>query len=439
MIRTHTCGELRKEHVGKEVTLAGWVDTYRVAGQISFLLLRDRTGITQIFVNKDLTEKLQDLKKESVVKIVGVVNARPDKQIKKEMMTGEIELEAKQAEIVSMAEVPLPIELTAETTTGIDKRLDYRFLDLRREKVRAIFTVRAKLYAHTVSYFNQAGFIGIQSPKITASGVESGAEEFKFEYFGKPAALAQSPQVYKQMGVVSGLERVYEIGPVFRAENSHTTRHVTEFTGLDMEMGFIESEHDVMDVLEKYFQFLVPAIKKDCQRELEILGVELRDVPEKIPRISLKKAVKTLAEKGKTVPDKEDLDPEGERMMCAYVQEKFKSDFVFMLDYPWEKRPFYHMRPEDKTVTKSFDLLYNGVEIATGAQREHRLDVLKEQAKEKGIEIEKMDFYSNIFRYGAPPHGGAGLGFDRILSLMLNLGNVKEGIFLPRDPDRLIP
>jgi nondiscriminating aspartyl-tRNA synthetase len=438
-MRTHTCGALRKEHVGQKVTLAGWVETYRVAGKISFLLLRDRTGITQVFVGKELTEKLQDVKKESVLLINGVVNARPENQIKKDMETGEIELEAEDAKILSMSNVPLPIEMGEDSTTGIDKRLDYRFLDIRREKIKAIFMVRSKIYANTVHYFNEQNFVSIQSPKITASGVESGAEEFKFEYFGQQAALAQSPQVYKQMGVVSGLERVYEIGPVFRAENSHTTRHVTEFTGLDFEMGFIKDEHDVMDVIEGYFKFLIPKINEDCKKELTLLGVKLNPV-EKIPRISLKDAVKILKEKGKLVPHNDDLDPEGEKLMSEHVKEKYNSDFVFMLDYPWEKRAFYHMRPDmDKSVTRSFDLIYNGVEIATGAQREHRLEVLREQAKEKGINIDEMEFYANIFKYGCPPHGGVGMGLDRITHLMLNLGNVKEGIFLPRDPDRLTP
>ncbi len=440
MIRTHTCGELRKSHAGHVVTLEGWVDTFRETGKISFILIRDRTGITQAFVNKELTAANKgSLKPETVVRISGKVNARPTNQVRAEMPTGEIELEATAITILNEAEQPLPVDLMAETTTGIDKRLDYRFLDVRREKVKNIFTIRSKIFAKTVEFFEKETFVNIQTPKLTAAGVESGAEEFKLPYFGKVASLAQSPQIYKQMFVVGGLEKVYSIEPIFRAEKSHTTRHLTEFTGIDFEMGFIESENDVMAVIERYFHFLLSAVKTECAPELDKLGITV-DVPHEIPKLSLHEARKILAAKGKIIPEDDDLDAEGEKMIGEYVKETYKSDFVFMLDYPWQKRPFYHMRPEnDKKVTKSFDLLYKGVEIGTGAQREHRLAVLEAQCAEKGIDFSKMTFYRDIFRYGAPPHGGVGLGLDRIVKQMLNLENVKEAILLPRDPERLTP
>jgi aspartyl-tRNA synthetase len=440
MIRTHTCGELRKNHAQHVVTLEGWVDTYRETGKISFILIRDRTGITQVFVNKELTTNHKNaLKPETVVRVQGKVNTRPTNQVRAEMPTGEIELEAQTITILNEAEQPLPIDLLPETTTGLDKRIDYRFLDVRREKVRSIFTIRSKIFAKTVEFFEKEGFISIQTPKLTAAGVESGAEEFKLPYFGKTASLAQSPQIYKQMFVVSGMEKVYSIEPIFRAEKSHTTRHLTEFTGIDMEMGFIESEHDVMKVLEKYFHFLLSAVKTECAPELEKLGVDIL-VPHEIPKLSLHEARKILSAKGKVIPEDDDLDAEGEKMIGEYIRSTYNTDFVFMLDYPWKKRPFYHMRPEnDKKVTKSFDLVYKGVEIGTGAQREHRLSVLEAQCAEKGIDFTKMTFYRDIFRYGAPPHGGVGLGLDRIVQRMLNLENVREAILLPRDPERLTP
>ena len=274
---------------------------------------------------------------------------------------------------------------------------------------------------------------------MTASGVESGAEEFKIKYFGKEASLAQSPQVYKQMFVVSGLEKVFEIGTVFRAEKSHTTRHLTEFTGIDFEMGFIKDENDVMDVTEKYFQFLIKRLSEECKEELSTLNVKL-NVPKEIPRIHMADMKKWLKEKGKIVPEDDDLDAEGEKMMGEIVKEKYKCNFFFALDYPWKKRPFYHMKQENNpNSTKSFDLVYNGVEIATGAQREHRLDVLEKQCKEKGLDLKKLNFYREIFRYGSIPHGGIGLGLDRITEQMLNLGNIREAILLPRDPERLTP
>jgi aspartyl-tRNA synthetase len=270
--------------------------------------------------------------------------------------------------------------------------------------------------------------------------VESGAEEFKIPYFGKTASLAQSPQVYKQMFVVSGLERVFEIGPVFRAEKSHTTRHLTEFTGIDFEFGFIESEEDVMKMVEQVIAAVWAEVKETAKEELKILNKTITVPSLPFPRLTMGAARTYLQSKGKVIPENEDLDSEGEKMIGEYVKEKFGHEFVFMLEYPWAKRPFYHMRPANNPqITKSFDLVFRGVEIGTGAQREHRLDVFKAQAREKGIDPEKMPFYCDILRYGAPPHGGIGLGLDRILQLMLEMTNVHEAVPLPRDPERLTP
>ncbi len=439
MLRTHTCGELNIKDVEKKVVLCGWVDTVRITGKISFLLLRDRTGIIQIFLDKALTAQAQQMKKESIVLVKGSVNKRPANQVHTDIATGMIEVAAEDIEMINLAEPTLPVEIREDTTTTLDKRLDYRFLDMRRQFVKNIFSIRSKIYSTTVAFFDREGFIAIQTPKLTASGVESGAEEFKIPYFGKTASLAQSPQIYKQMFVVSGLEKVYEIGPIFRAEKSHTTRHLTEFIGIDFEMGFIKDEHDVMNVIEQYFIYLLTEIKKVCKDELAQLQVTI-DVPKEIPELSLIEARKILEKEGKVIPEDEDLDAEGEKLIGEYVKKKFKSDFVFMLDYPWKKRPFYHMRSEyNRNVTKSFDLLYKGVEIGTGAQREHRLAVLEAQAQEKGIDLQKMPFYRDIFRFGVMPHGGVGLGLDRITQQLLNLPNIREAILLPRDPERLTP
>ncbi len=439
MLKTHSCGELTKKEVGKKVVLTGWVETLRVQGKVSFLILRDREGITQCFLNPELTKQLSGLSGESVVLVEGKVKARPANQVRKDLNTGEIEIEAAKVEVITKSETPLPIDLFEESTTSLDKRLDYRFLDVRRKKINAIFKVRSKIYQYTVEFFSKEGFVNIQSPKLTEAGVESGAQEFKIPYFKKTASLAQSPQVYKQMFVISGLERVYEIAPVFRAEKSHTTRHLTEFTGIDMEMGFIKDEHDVMDVVEKYFEYLLEKLNENCKEELEILKVKL-NIPNKIPRLDYLEIKKLLKSEGKTIPEDDDLDAEAEELLGKIVAKKYKSDFVFALNYPWAKRPFYHMRPEGNPKgTKSFDLIYRGVEIGTGAQREHRLEILEEQAKEKGIDLKKMKFYRDIFRFGCQPHGGIGLGLDRITEQLLNLGNIREAILLPRDPERLTP
>ncbi len=419
----------------KNTVVAGWVESTRLLGSLIFIDLRDRTGKLQVIaLKKKLTpEKYKALEKitpESVLVIKGDVQESKAKEVKYELALEDFE-------ILSKAETPIPIDLNDNTTTNLDKRLDMRFLDTRRKRINAIFKIRSQLFKDTVEFFHKQGFVNINTPKLTACGVESGAELFALPYFGKTAYLAQSPQVYKQMFVSGGLERVYEIAPVFRAEKSHTTRHLTEFTGIDMEMGFIKDEHDVMDVVEDLFKYVLQKIKEDCKGELELLKVEV-SVPKKIPRLDIKEIRKLLAEKGKKVPENDDLDAEAEELLGKIVKEKYKEDFVFALNYPWAKRPFYHMKPENNpNGTKSFDFLWKGTEIATGAQREHRYEILKKQAEEKGVELN--DDYANIFRFGCPSHGGVGLGLDRMTQKLLNIENVREAILLPRDPERLTP
>lgn len=419
----------------KNVTVAGWVNNTRLLGSIVFIDIRDRTGNLQaVALKKNLTpDKYKELEKitpESVLVIEGDVQESKAKGVK-------YELALKDFEVLSKAETPIPIDLSDNTTTNLDKRLDMRFLDTRRKKVNAIFKIRSHLFKYTVEFFHNNGFVNINTPKLTACGVESGAELFALKYFGKTAYLAQSPQVYKQMFVSGGLERVYEIAPVFRAEKSHTTRHMTEFTGIDMEMGFIKDEHDVMDVVEELFKYILKKTKEECKEELELLNVSF-NVPKKIPRLDIKEIRKLLAEKGKVIAENDDPDAESEELLGKIIKGKYKEDFVFALNYPWNKRPFYHMKPEnDPNGTRSFDLIWNGVEIATGAQREHRYEILKKQAEEKGVELNED--YANIFRYGCPPHGGVGLGLDRMAQRLLNIENIRETILLPRDPERLTP
>ncbi|MBI5553367.1 MAG: aspartate--tRNA(Asn) ligase [Candidatus Diapherotrites archaeon] len=416
---------------------AGWVSDVRVFGGLKFVKLRDRRGTVQLVfpkkaVSAELFDSVDSLSKESVVWAEGVAK-------KSAQAVGGMEVVPSQMKVLSQAEAPIPLDISGKIDSDLSARFDWRFLDLRQEKVRALFSVRSVFFRLVVDFFERNGFTCIQSPKLTSAGVESGAELFKVDYFGRPAYLAQSPQIYKQMMVAAGFERVFELGPVFRAEKSNTTRHVTEFTGLDMEMGFIESENDVMDVLEELFKDVLTRLPGACAKELEILGVSVQ-VPKKIPRIPLQEARNWLKSQGKVLPAEEDLDPEGEQMAGKWVKEKFGEEFVFLTRYPWIKRPFYHMKPEGEPgLTRSFDLLWNGLEVCTGAQREHRYEILKSQAKEKGLDLDSMADYAAIFRYGCPPHGGAGLGLDRLMAQLLHLENVKEAILLPRDPLRLTP
>ena len=426
--REYTKDVLNKKDNSK-VIVAGWVERIKLMGNLAFINLRDMTGILQI-VAKGFND-LGKLTPESVIVASGTIK-------KGQKKSGEKELILDNYELINKAETPLPVDLV-QNTTQLDKRIDYRFLDTRNPKISAIFKIRSEVFRIVVDFFSKEGFVNINTPKITASGVESGAELFEINYFNKKAYLSQSPQIYKQMMVAAGFERVYEIAPVFRAEKSHTTRHLTEFTGIDMEVGFIQDENSIMDIVENLMNYVVKNIKNNCKNELELLNVKL-EIPKKIPRIQMKDVKLILKKEKKNLSENDDLDAESERLISTIFKKKYNNDFVFVTDYPWTKRPFYHMKPEnDKKGTRSFDLIWNGVEVGTGAQREHRYHILKEQAKEKGIDLDKIRGYAEIFKFGCPPHGGVGLGLDRMVQCLLKLENVRESILLPRDTERLTP
>ena len=374
-------------------------------------------------------ELINDLTRESVIEMVGIPKENQESH-------WGIEVLIKKVSVISKSATPLPIDNTDKSQTHIDKRIDYRFLDTRNLKKQAIFKIRGKMAKIVMNFLDNNGFTNINTPKLVTIGVESGAELFKVDYFGRAVYLSQSPQLYKQMFVAGGFERVYELGPVFRAEKSNTTRHLTEFTGVDFEMGFIRDYAEIMDLIEKMVVDLIVQLPQEAGAELKLLGVQ-HTLPGKIPRITMAEAKKWLKEKGRKYAEDEDLDPEGERLLGDIVKEKYKSEFVFVTEFPWKVRPFYHMKPEGKkNLTKSFDLLFNGVEIATGAQREHRYETLKKQAAEKGLELEQMKEYAEIFKYGIPPHGGVGFGLDRMTQRLLQLDNIREAVLLPRDPVR---
>jgi aspartyl-tRNA synthetase len=424
------------QHNGKKVLLSGWVHEIRDFGGLKFLVLKDRSGVVQITmphgkVPCKVIEAAGSITKESVILVEGMVKEAGQ-------APNGFEVVPEKLEVVSHALAPTPIDTSGKIESDLSKRLDHRFLDLRNPKSLAIFKVRSKLFKALVDFFDREGFTCINTPKITAAGLESGSELFPVVYFDKEAFLAQSPQLYKQMMVCAGFERVFEIAPVFRAENSNTPRHQTEFTGVDFEIGFIEGMHDVMDVIEAMVKFSLGRVKEECSEELGLWGIEIR-VPKKIPRFPMPKVKKWLAEKGKEIPENDDFDAEAERMIGEIIKEKFGEEFVFVTNYPIEKRPFYHYYSSDGKTTESFDLLWNGVEIATGAQREHRYEVLKKQAAEKGIDLDSMGFYAELFKYGAPPHGGVGFGLDRIVQRLFRFENIREAALLPRDPDRLTP
>jgi aspartyl/asparaginyl-tRNA synthetase len=351
---------------------------------------------------------------------------------------GGVEVRLQDLEVDSLAEPELPV--TAES--ALDKRIDWRYLDLRRPDRRLIFEVQSTVEHAMREYWREQGFIEIHTPKLMGSASESGAELFKVDYFERTAYLAQSPQFYKQMAMAGGFGKVFEIGPVFRANPSFTSRHDTEFTSVDVEIAWIDSHEDVMSFEERWLAHVLGVVAREHGEQIgSTFDVEVGAPALPFPRITLADAKALLEQHGHDVPGAgHDLDPPSERALSAIVAEQSGSEFVFVCDYPTSVRPFYHMRHQDQpTLTKSFDLLWRGIELTTGAQREHRYEQLLAQAREKNVEIGPIQYYLDFFRYGAPPHGGFGFGLTRLLMQMLGQDNVREVTFLYRGPNRLEP
>ncbi len=433
-------GNLRQV-LGQTVTIQGWLQTLRDQKKMQFLVVRDLTGALQIVfekaTNPELAAQISALTQESTVTITGLVIDNPIVKL------GGLEMQLSDLKVESLAASPLPFDPFAETLPTLDFRLDWRFIDLRRPQNALIFRVQTTLEQAWREYWLQHNFIEIHSPKMLGAPSESGAELFTVDYFERKAYLAQSPQFYKQMAMAAGFDNVFEIGPVFRADPSFTSRHMTEFTGIDMEMSWVDSHEDVMTFQERWMQYAWQVVKDRHGEEIEkILGVTVEVPKVPFPRIPMSEAIQILKAENYTLPPekKGDIDPGGERTLGDYVKRTYNSDFFFLTDWPITVRPFYHMRYADRPdITKSFDLIAGGLEIATGAQREHRYDVLAKQAIEKGLTLEPIQFYLDFFRYGCPPHGGFGLGLSRTLMVLLGLGNVREAVYLFRGPNRLHP
>lgn len=430
-----------KQAVGREAMVQGWVQTVRDQKRMQFLVVRDHTGVVQASLEKaqnpGLASALSTLPRESAVRAVGRVAENP------RVKAGGIEMGLTDLFVEGLAASPLPLDPFGTPGPGLDSRLDWRFMDLRRPENLLIFRVQTTAERAMRAFWLAEGFVEVHSPKLMGSPSESGAELFELGYFGKTAYLAQSPQFYKQMAMAAGFDRVFEIAPVFRADPSFTSRHTTEFTSVDVEMSWIDSHEDLMAFEERWLRHVLEAVKERHGEEVsERLGVEVR-VPEvPFPRVTMQEAVGLLSRRGYRPPPEKggDLDPRGERLLGQHVAEAFGHEFVFLTDYPASVRPFYHMRREDDpATTKSFDLLWKGVEITTGAQREHRHGVLAAQALEKGLSLAPIQFYLDFFRFGCPPHGGFGFGLARMLMVMLGLGNLRETTFVPRTPGRLHP
>ena len=416
--------------IGDDVEVWGRVYGVRALGGVNFLILQDRDGLVQIVFDKNF----KDVKVGSWVKIEGKVK-------EEKRAPGGVEIQGKKVEVISAPEEDLPFDLSKkELLVNLNTLLDHRPLTIRHEKVRAIFKIYATLIAAYSEAMRELGFIEIKTPKILGAASEGGANFFTINYFGKKAFLAQSPQFYKQI-CVGAFERVFEIAPVFRAEKHFTTRHINEYVSLDAEMGFIKDHEDVMDVLTEALRFIFKKIKEENKKELEIFEAEVPEVPKKIPRYKLAEIKKLIKEKyDYEVPAETDIDPKGESLAGQYAKEENASDFVFVTHYPRAMRPFYTM-PDDKNPeeTKGFDLLFRGMELVTGSQRIHDYKMLVASIKRIGAKPEDFSFYLEAFKYGMPPHGGWGMGSERLIQQLLGLPTVKEAVLFPRDVKRLEP
>ncbi len=419
------------------VAVAGWVETVRDQKKVQFLVLRDESGAVQLVRPRPegddaISSAISGLSLGSFVRVEG--GLKHDERVK----LGGIEVRVEALDVVAASEPEQPIA----ADSSIDKRLDWRFLDLRNPVNALLFRVQTTFEHALRTWWVQHGYVEIHTPKLMNSPSESRAELFQVPYFETTAYLSQSPQHFKQMAQAAGFGKVFEIADAFRADPSFTARHATEFTSVDAEISWIDSHEDVMAMHEAVLVAGFEAVAAQHGEQVEqLLGFPVV-VPERpFPRIPLREAKRIVAERGYTVPREDaDMDPEGERRISAYVREAFGHDFVFLTDYDSSIRPFYHMRhADDPTLTNSYDLIYRGTEISTGAQREHRIDVLLAQVADKGLDAAELESYLSFFRYGIPPHGGFGMGLARVLMLMLDRASIRETTYLFRGPNRLLP
>lgn len=432
--------------IGTEVKLQGFADNIRNSKSMLFIVLKDITGKVQITLEKEkapeLAEQLEAVTNDSVLTVIGQVAENEYVKL------GGIEIIPKEISVESVAEalpiarkeIPATKKKKAVERSSIDQRIDYRWIDLRTEENQLMFQVQTTLVNAMRQYLLKENFIEIHTPKLIGAASESGADVFQVEYFDRKAYLAQSPQFYKQMAMASGFERIFEVGPVFRAEKSFTSKHTTEFTGFDLEFSYIDSFRDVMKMEENLLRAGLEAVQERHGEQVkELFGIEVIVPDTPFPVVTLKELYQGLErEFGYTVEEaeKDDLTTDAERLSFEWVKKHYGHEFLFVTDYSAQKRAFYHMRDENG-VPQGYDLIWRGVEITTGAQREHRYEVLKKQAEEKGL-AEDVKFYLEFFRYGCPPHGGFGIGVDRLTMLLVGL-TIKDAMFLFRGPNRLTP
>ncbi|MDD3048475.1 MAG: aspartate--tRNA(Asn) ligase [Bacilli bacterium] len=428
-----------KDNINNEITISGFVESLRDLPYVQFIVLRNGNNKLQVTLEKNddntkLNSIISLIRVESTIKVIGKV------VLNEKVKLNGMELIPSSIEATSICDLELPINLKEKDKTLRETRLDYRFLDLRRVDNNLLFRCQTTILEGMREYWNNNDYIEINSPKIAGASAEGGSEVFKLDYFGQPACLSQSPQLYKQMAMAAGFNKVFEIGQVFRAENSHTSYHATEILMVDAEISWIDSFDDVMDMEEAMLKYTFNKLKeKHAEEVLKIFNIELKEINYNFPRITFEEAKKIMREKYNYVAYKtDDFERKEEELMCQYAKELYNSEFIFITHYPVSSRPFYTMADGNGN-TYSYDLLYKGIEITSGAQREHHFDILKQQIIDKGINPETLNNYLDFFKYGVPPHGGFGLGVSRLMMLIFNIDNIREATFIYRGPTRLNP
>ncbi len=443
-LRTLGCGQVNSDHYGTTQTFAGWVDSVRAKGNIAFLELRDRTGRVQfVLLKKKLAEEapglfetLTKLTAESCVAITGEVK-------ESDKAKAGFEVLPTSAEVLNVADTPLPMALwDDDIETGLDTRLDNRFLDVRTDRANAIFHIRHEVLRAGREYLTTQGFKEIHTSNIIAASSEGGTDTFTVDYFGQKCYLSQSPQLYKQMMMASGLDRVFEIARYFRAEKHSTTRHLNESTAFDLEQAWIRDEDDVMQTIEGLLHAIWQGVANNCAQYVEALGADVKVPALPFRRVGYEEALEIINGRSDlSLQFGDDIGTEAEKVLGKAMEEE-GHEFYFITKWPLAPKPFY-IQPEDGTqdsrLCRAFDLDFRGVELISGGQRIHDPELLKQGIVRWGLNPDEFGGYLDAFRYGMPPHGGCGIGIERILMQMLGLGNIREAILFPRDMDRVTP
>ena len=425
-VKTHDISELTTELIGKQVVLGGWVEDLRKLGKMTFITLRDVSGISQIIVKGELNDTLGEINRQSVVRVKGIVQETKARDF-------EFEVKAEEIEVLAKAIHPLPIDPIGRLESNIDTRLNHRALDMRNQKTASIFKLRHHVLQSLRKTLSEKKFLEITTPKIIGSASEGGADLFSLDYFGKTAYLAQSPQLYKEQ-MTMGLERVFEISNFYRAENSHTGRHLTEFTSIDIEAAFMDYD-DVMDVLEYLVLEVYKFVSENCKKEQEVIGHTVEVPSSPFERITYKDCIEKLKKEGEKVEFGDDLLDSHLRIIG-----KNHPGFYFLIDWPMKLKPFYIREKDDDVIlSRSFDLQYGFLELSSGGTRLHNPEILKARLTEQGLDPAQFTDHLKTFDWGMPPHSGWGMGLDRLMTTLIGVDNVREVVLYPRDPDRLSP